>query len=1736
MVSRWEIPSKVLDGMKFTCYSSDEIRALSVKEVTNPQSLNFLLHPTENGLYDPVFGPPTRLDDCKTCGLGSSGCPGHLGHIELPIPIYQPVFFKTLLDLLRAMCLKCHRFLVDRSKRLLLIYKLRAINKGMLQLVNELEETFYKASQDFIEQGIEGVDFETLADELEKVYSSDCIDSSACEDNNKPNNHGQTYFSRNANECRRNIVKDFFTQTHSKKKCDACASVCAAFRSENSKIFVVASKDKTKETTQYYMTPIVAREHISELWNNDRELLANIYGAFHDASFSDKKHSATDLTNPESGDLLKTPERSSAIDVLFLTVIPVPPSKYRPVMAVNGKKFENPQTAIYSKIILDCILLRTLMVNLNEEEPGLVEDVSNKKINVRSLGNDEPVEEVKISDRSLDMLKAIPGKTKAEKLENCWDRLQQHVNMIFDSESGRSSLPSSEQCPGIKQKLEKKAGLFRKNMMGKRVNYAARSVISPDPYIATHEIGVPLCFASKLTYPTPVTPWNVRQLREHVINGPDAYPGATIVVQEDGSKILLKADNPRQRLAIAKQLMAPQSDTKKRKPGLKGIKTVMRYMQNGDVMLLNRQPTLHKGSIMAHKVRVLPGEKTLRLHYANCKSYNADFDGDEMNAHFPQNELCRAEAFELMSTNSQYLAGKDGKPLSGLIQDHMVAGVHMSIRGRYFTKEQYYQLTYNALMHIPRKIKLLPPTILKPEKLWTGKQIFSTILLNITPTGSPLLYLQGSSKIRYSDWIKENSRAHYIKPKELCESEVVIRESQLLCGVLDKNHYGASEYGLVHAMYELYGCKISGELLTCLARLFTAFLQQYRGFSLGVEDILVTAPADSGRKKVIKKTLNSGQSDLAAAVGLSDENDVEAIASKMQNAHISKITEVEDGLAVFDHAIKKTSNDVNDRIAKYCTGNGLNKTFPDNNLQLMVLSGAKGGAVNCMQISCLLGQIELEGRRPPLMCSGRSLPSFRPYNITLRAGGFISQRFLTGIRPQEYFYHCMAGREGLVDTAVKTSRSGYLQRCLIKHLEGIVLAYDLTVRDSDGSVMQFFYGEDGLDIGKQSYLNTKQHQFLIENFKAESKLLPSYETIESTCIDTTKAEKMWRKYNRKIKRKKKAEKKIRKERGERVDDTRKSPFLQYSLEHPELSKSKIMLQWRNLTSEQKEQLEDKVEIFKNPDPIFSIIRPDMNYGSMSETFRKNLEEYLKTNPDNLPEKKKRKNKVPTLEKVKAMLSLKYQRSLCQPGEAVGLIAAQSIGEPSTQMTLNTFHFAGRGEMNVTLGIPRLREILMTASKHIKTPQVIVPVLPGKEKHAKKLQKMLSSVELQQVLNKIHVQEHLDVDSKTAGHRSRQSKIILELLPEKQFAKETAIRRPAILGFIEKTFIPALLSSINQQIKRREQEEMVFSQKKGRSNSNEDSINAEPDEDIGEEPTTEPESKDKVNDEDDNDDDDEAFDQDDAKKGKNKQDFEEEEEEEDEADAQEVDLEELPQEFSDLECILDKTVCQDYQERVSKVKQMSVQTVCVLDYSFDAENSGWCKIIIDMPLKAAQLNIVSIVEHEAKTCYVRKISGISRCVLQQNPQNSEEKRIATEGINFYKLFNYGDILDLRRLQCNCVHSIEVTYGVEAAVRVIQTEVANVFGAYGIQVNKRHLSLVADYLCFSGKYNGFNRAGIDNCASPLQQMTYESTVTFLRDAALAGRWDSLQSPSARIVAGQIVKTGTGCVNLRIPLLGF
>ncbi|KAK8771068.1 hypothetical protein V5799_025686 [Amblyomma americanum] len=420
-----------------------------------------------------------------------------------------------------------------------------------------------------------------------------------------------------------------------------------------------------------YLTPVEARVHLRQLWKHERPLLQHLFGVLALASRS----------------------HESPVDMFFLEALVVPPTRFRPMNFLHGRKYEHPQTVGLSKVLQCCNNLSAVLRLLAAKD---------------STPQEEHMEQ---------LVSKLVGKDLETKMHLAWHALQVAVNVVVDSELDRLN-SSSKGTPGIKQVLEKKEGLFRKHMMGKRVNYAARSVISPDPYIDVEEIGVPMVFATRLSYPEPVTERNIAELRRAVINGPDVYPGALLVEREDGVVMRLDPGNRTRREAVAKQLLTP---TEAQQP-LQRCKTVHRHLRSGDMLLLNRQPTLHKPSIMAHRARVLPGERTLRLHYANCKCYNADFDGDEMNAHLPQSPLAQAEAAQVATVNRQYLVPKDGTPLSGLIQDHVIGGSLLTMQGRFFTREDYNQLVFGALAFVKVAIKLLPPAILKPQLLWTGKQ------------------------------------------------------------------------------------------------------------------------------------------------------------------------------------------------------------------------------------------------------------------------------------------------------------------------------------------------------------------------------------------------------------------------------------------------------------------------------------------------------------------------------------------------------------------------------------------------------------------------------------------------------------------------------------------------------------------------------------------------------------------------------------------------------------------------------------------------------------------------------------------------------------------------------------------------------------------------------------------------------------------------------------------------------
>ncbi|GFY49771.1 DNA-directed RNA polymerase I subunit RPA1 [Trichonephila inaurata madagascariensis] len=1603
--------------------------------------------PASGGLYDLRLGPNDRSEICQTCGLGDMHCAGHSGHISLPVPVYNPVFFSHLYQLLRGSCFACKKLLAPPFAVHLTLYQLQALDYGLVSTVYDLAEM---VNEDLNEQSSEEKLF-ALCQKLERKFQKARREAKADE---------YQVPVKSIVECRKYITRNFINKymMNASSKCPHCKMPKKKLTRYGMRIIdkispsvatasEVSDLPESKEFSQKELMPQEAKRHLLQLWENEENLLCHLYKA---------------LYSKESSDC-------HLIDMFFLDAILVPPSRFRRLNFLNGKKYADGQTLILNEILTDSLMMMKII---------------RKKDNFELSASDE------------DFLNKCQGKTLIEKFNYTYQKLQRHVTEMFDNDINKDKNKVSK---GIKQILEKKEGLFRMNMMGKRVNYASRSVISPDPYIMVNEIGIPLVFAKKLTFPEPVNYHNVENLRRAVMNGPDIHPGASFIEMEDGRKVKLPANDIGKRLAIAKTLLTPQSSALMK---IGGIKIVHRHIKNGDMVLLNRQPTLHRPSIMAHKAHILPGEKTLRLHYSNCKSYNADFDGDEMNCHLPQSYMGQGECHELASVNHQYLVPKDGTPLGGLIQDHIIAGVLLTTRGRFFTKDKYQQLIFSAMSFFRKKIKMLPPAILKPQVLWSGKQVVSTIIINLIPEGKIPPTLEGKAKVSRKNWKSHSPSDRSLSDTTddcMTESEVIIRQGELLCGVIDKGQVGPTPYSVIHMCYELYGGEIANTILTAFARLFTHYLQYFSGFSLGVEDIFINKKANKERRRILRSAKSQGLVASARAFELDGPKnpDIEELLLNYKKAHRSRD---DTGLKILDMEMKSITTKLNNEINKVCILKGLRKKFPLNNLQLMVESGAKGSSVNAMQISCLLGQIELEGRRMPLMLNGSTLPSFLPYTTSPQAGGF-----------------------GLIDTAVKTSRSGYLQRCLIKHLEGISVNYDLTVRDSDGTVIQFLYGEDGMDPSKTQLLKGNHLHLLGMNYKAAMSEKNVKVLKNMTDVDLTEKKKELKKWLKKHPEKSKC---------------RISPVASVDCKPNDLKARLYRVISKLNNMDEKEEKRFKKETEKCPDCVNSEHRPDITFGSVSEKMDSLISEYISKNPHQLLwDKKIPKNKGISKEKFQDLCHLHCIKSLAKPGDNVGLLAAQSIGEPSTQMTLNTFHFAGKGEMNVTLGIPRIREILMTASANIATPTMDLPFLdlPGIKEKAEKLKLKISPICMKDILDEVHVKEYLSV----SVTRSRNYVIKMQFLKHSEYKNHANTTPTRILYYIEQVFIRRLIAALSKKMGLSSSSRRFTTKEKSESSKNE--LDAEKDTT----PMTE-----NVKDENESSEESEGEgDTTDANlKRQQEEEYQEPEEEEmlpDSENENEEEEESVKKEINsdnedtDLQTIftlpempkkLKKKVVTDY-DKLRRINKVKAQHNWVSDYNFDTSSERWCEISIQLPLREHKVDMKTLLEEEINKANVHSIPNIKEAILVENPsaKNGCNMMLKINGVNFLEIFKYIDILDINKIYSNNIHEVAKIYGIEAAGQVIKKEIVNVFAAYGITVDPHHLSLISDYMTCSGEYRPCNRVGMEGNASPLQQITFETSKNFMTAAMCLGVEDRLKSPSANIFVGQMPQAGTGCFDL-------
>ncbi len=620
-------------------------------------------------------------------------------------------------------------------------------------------------------------------------------------------------------------------------------------------------------------------------------------------------------------------------------------------------------------------------------------------------------------------------------IEDLWELLQYHVTTYLDNEV--AGCPPARHRSGrplktLSQRLKGKDGRFRGSLSGKRVNFSARTVISPDPNLSVIEVGIPLAVANEMTIPVQANPFNIEELKQMVRYG----PFRATLSQPCGANYVIRPDKRRIRLAEGNL----ETVVEMLEPGW----TVERQIRDGDIVLFNRQPSLHRMSIMAHRVKVMDG-RTFRLNPAVCPPYNADFDGDEMNLHIPQTEEARAEAAILVAVEENILSPRFGGPIIGGIHDH-VSGIFMLTNQlRWHTKDEALYLLKNVeVEHLPE-----PGKVENGVRFWSNKQIFSMVL----PKEMNMVFR--ASSCQNCETCK----------RELCERDAYVRiiDGILESGTIDKKAIGAFDGQIVNRIIRQYGMKRAAEFIDDITHLSIRAIMMY-GFSFGIDDEDLSKTEYGQIDEVLTHAVN----DVQRRIKIYEDGQLEAMPGRTP----------EETLEMQIMQVLGKARDRTGEIAGRHLGLG-------NSAVVMAVSGARGSMLNLTQMAGCVGQQSVRGERIMRGYDDRTLPHYRKGDRGSDAHGFITHSYKSGLNPTEFFFHAIGGREGLVDTAVRTSQSGYLQRRMINALQDLKVAYDGTVRTTGGRIIQFCYGEDGTDPMKSSFGDPVDVKGIVESILKE---------------------------------------------------------------------------------------------------------------------------------------------------------------------------------------------------------------------------------------------------------------------------------------------------------------------------------------------------------------------------------------------------------------------------------------------------------------------------------------------------------------------------------------------------------------------------------------------------------------------------------------------------------------------------
>ena len=1096
--------AEAIVGIQFGVFSPDEILRRSVCEVTSPSTADGKL----NGLFDPRMGVLENGKICRSCGQNNHNCPGHFGHFVLARPVYYTQFFKQLMKILRCVCFKCGKLLIDKQRHAHLM-KLKG-------------ESRWKAV------------FEAASGTI---------------------------------RCGEDTEDGCGSRQPTKYKEEPVHRIFAEWKWKSSQLpegITAPEGVVTDSDGNINMSMPLEPEYVHRLLRR-----------------------VTD----EDVEFMGFSRHWCRPDWMVCTILPIPPPQVRPsVTQDNNQRSEDDLT---SKLI-DIIKANSQLKKKIAEDP------------------------------------------KKRAIDEWTNLLQYHVATLVDNNIpgiSPAAQRSGRLLKSLQQRLGSKEGRIRSNLQGKRVEYSARSVITPDPNISVKELGIPVKIATNLTYPEMVTSFNIGKLYKLIQNGPDIYPGAKTIQRSDGRIISLKHVN-------TKGIELFEGDT------------VNRHLLDGDVVLFNRQPSLHRMSMMAHIAKILP-YNTFRLNVFVTAPYNADFDGDEMNLHAPQSVEAATELREIAAVPLQIISPRESVPIVSVVQDTLVGANRFTRPNIQFTKKE----AMNLLVHAKRWNGILPkPVQTTPVEMWSGQQLLSALL--------PPVSLE----------IANSSFADSDKSNPLSQNLVKIVNGHIKQGILDKQVFSKQ---LLHIIYNDYGPEITVDFLDSLQAMIAAFLMN-SGFSVGVSDLI----ADEATKVEISTALGK----LTKTI----EDQILQLHTGLFENTSGRSNQEE-----FEAKLMGTLNKVTGEAGKI----GLKSLADTNRMTNMIKAGSKGSDINVSQMVATLGQQAIEGKRVPNGFQHRTLPHFKRFDDSAQARGFIASNYIQGLQPDEFFFHAMSGREGLIDTAVKTADTGYLQRQIRVALEDLITQHDGSVRDATGNILQLSYGEDGINAtkleGQSLPLAELSEQEIRILFKAPG--APDEEQYIQDILE-----------DRRILVEKVFLKKLFKNVRYPVHLYRLIESLRISL-HLEEDRGTV-------TATEALQAQKKI-----------MLATHANNRLWCALVRYNL------SPENL--KKNGYTKV-ALDALSEQIILKHWKSWVEPGQPVGVIAAQSIGEPATQMTLNTFHLAGvAAKSNMTRGVPRLKELLK-ATRNPKAIELTIPLrkdLRMKKEDARRVAQELEFTLLQDIV-------------------------------------------------------------------------------------------------------------------------------------------------------------------------------------------------------------------------------------------------------------------------------------------------------------------------------------------------------------------------------------------------------------------